>query len=118
MAINPQIQATVDILDERITNLQTIRRMLLSEYGVVENGASPQLSFIETAKPQKTPRKPAGAGSTRKVELIRFLLNEPASRGEIAERTGIPAGTVSYLLHDKNTFERLENGKYQVRSRP
>jgi len=114
MPINPNIQATVDLLDERISNLQKIKQMLLSEYGIAENGA--KLSTAVRA-PRKPPRKAPNAGrSPRRRQLIDFLCTDgPTRRGEIVQKTGMPMGSVSYLLNDKKTFRRLDSGKWDVR---
>ncbi len=36
------------------------------------------------------------------------------SRSDIVKRAGLPEGTVSYCLNDKNFFIQLENGYWDV----
>ena len=116
MTLNPRIQATVDLLDERIDNLQKIKTMLLAEYGVTENGGQPSETIRSMATPlPKIPRKPPGRGSERKKELMSYLLKAgPTRRSVLSQQAGMPAGTVSYLLHDKTTFRRLGDGRWDV----
>ena len=120
MALDPEIQVAVDKLDERISKLQNAKDILLSldSTGERSNGNAPS----PTTRPQAVRRRRAkapttgGARGTRKPELILFLeANGPTRRGELRERTGIPLGTISFLLNDKKTFRRLDSGKWDVR---
>lgn len=53
---------------------------------------------------------------TRKKAIIEFLTKSgPMKRADLVEATGIPAGTVSYELNDKETFCRLEDGRWSLR---
>jgi hypothetical protein len=57
---------------------------------------------------------PAARGE-RRMQLIQFLKDGPKHRGDIKKYSGIPVGSISYLLKDDSTFERLEDGRWRAK---
>src|SRR5713226_6034067 len=93
------VQNVIDKLEQRITSMQQTIEMLRKEFGIASHGNSPRKKK-----------------SKRKDQLIKFLTkNGPSSRKEIEENTHIPTGTIASLLNDKETFNRLESGKWEVK---
>jgi len=55
-----------------------------------------------------------GNGTGRREEIAAFILaNGPSRRADIISGTGIPPGTVAYVLNDPKSF-RLNGGKWEV----
>jgi len=51
----------------------------------------------------------------RKEELKQFLVsNGPSKRAKIIAESGIPRGTIAYLLNSNSEFVRRDDGKWQV----
>jgi hypothetical protein len=115
--MDSEIKATVDRLDQRIAKLTKIRELLLEEFGEAAQPQQPLL-VLDTTKPVTSTGNNGTAlmVKTRKQTIAEFLRSQgPARRKDIADRTGVPSGTVSYELNDKETFERLDDGRYTVR---
>lgn len=108
--MNSDIRQAINIITQRIANLQQIKQMLLEEFGV--SGAS--AVAIAVAPTRRNDGKGNGHGDlTRKDQLAKFLIEHgPSSRGTINEKSGIPKGTVANLLN-KEGFVR-QQGKWTV----
>jgi Winged helix-turn-helix DNA-binding len=92
---NLLVEQTIALIDTRISVLQTIKRDLIREF------ADSSVAHRYLSK-------------GRRAALIQFLqLNGGTTRREIVEKTGIPVGTVSFLLNDKRIFTR-SNGKWNL----
>jgi hypothetical protein len=108
--MNSDIRQAINIITQRITNLQQIKQMLLEEFDVT-GGTSAAI----TVSPA---RHTNGNGNengdlNRKGQLVKFLtLNGPASRGTINEKSGIPKGTIANLLNKEGFVRR--HGKWDV----
>ena len=136
MPANPEVKKVIQMIEERIASLSTMRTMLIREFGVEEEtvpnfvrtkfpvrsespvshapiiSESPSVSSSPSASPSPGP-------TTRKEALVQFLLeNGPHSRKELAEKTSIPVGTIAFLLNDKETFEHVQGNKWKVREVP
>lgn len=110
MPISPDIRRAIEIVDQRIQSLQKIKEMLLKEFGGEEISSEGQQILWPS------PSVSIGVKKTRKEALINFLKTSgPANRQEIEAKTGMPKGTVAFLLNDKETFQRLQDGKWTVR---
>lgn len=104
MPISPDIRRAIEIVDQRIQSLQKIKEMLLKEFGSEEIPSEGQQTLPGLVK------------KSRKETLIDFLKTYgPTSRKEIEAKTGMPKGTVAFLLNDKDTFQHLQDGKWTVR---
>ena len=52
----------------------------------------------------------------RRAEVVAYLEEHgPTKRARLIEATGIPEGTISYLLNDKRQFRRLEDGTWDIK---
>ena len=106
--MNPDIKKAVDILDQRIANLQNIKAMLVAEFDG-QPGAS---AVVLTARPAQPSTGNGNGNQTRKDQLVKFLTEHgPLTRRTINEKSGIPKGTIANLLRDG--FVRRD-GKWQV----
>jgi len=117
--MNNDIRKAVEVINQRIENLERIKSLLLEEFG-----SSSVLGAVKTAADKPMKRLGAGAshnghdndsGSeiSRKEQLIKFLTEHgPSTRGTINEKSGIPKGTVAYLLTKPGFVRRL--GKWSV----
>lgn len=108
-AVNADIKKVVDILDQRIANLQNIKLQLLEEFG----GESAS-TVVVAARPVQQ-----GNGSRTRIQQLRdFLLQHgPAKRAEIIAGAGMPKGTIASLLN-REDFVRRSDGKWQVDVEP
>jgi hypothetical protein len=126
MAIDPEIQAAINAIDRKIAKLQQVKNLLLSEFpSAPESVASVSVGVPDVIKtehgtitfqgqaPTITTQPQA---STRKLQVAEFLLEQGAKRRrEIVENTGIPEGTVSYVLNDSDTFAHdSHTGKWRL----
>ena len=105
-----EMQTIIMHLDKRIKRLQEARALLVADLGETKpNGLS------TTAAGQRV----QGRGkrtSVRKTELETFLREHGAStRKEVAEGSGVPDGTLGYLM-DKypETFTKRNDGKWDL----
>ena len=88
---NIEIKKIISAIDQKIKSLENTKRVLIEEFGGIgDNTQTP------TSVAQKETRK----------EVVRKLLEEkgPLPRKEILEITGIPIGTLAYVLNDKKMF--------------
>src|SRR5262245_45918115 len=122
MAIDPEIQAAIQAIDRKIAKLQSAKDLLISEFAnapTETDGGPPRPSSMSGGPPEPSfrnvfirPEPP----STRKDQITNFLKeNGPSTRREIVSKTGIPEGTVSYVLNDSDTFRHLDKlGKWEL----
>jgi hypothetical protein len=112
MAISSDIQRAIEIIDQRIQSLQRIKEMLVKEFGGEGAALSGQVSLFEPSI-STTPFK-----KTRKQFLVDFFREHGAqTRQAIREKTALPLGTVAFLLNDKDTFQRLPDGKWTIKQK-
>ena len=75
--------------------------------GSVSSGESVASTTTAAGKRAKSPRR---------AEVIAYLEEHgPTKRARLIEATGIPEGTISYLLNDKSRFRRLEDGTWDMK---
>ena len=86
------------LIDREIKKLATARDALL------------QLSNIR--RPVRTNLR----DSTRSQQITEALKGRPMSRRELQVQTGIPEGTMSWVLAKKELFELGSDGKWRLRS--
>ena len=104
--MDSDIKRTIERIDERIAKLCRIKEMLLDEFASVENNANPV---------KRGRSKEVSVKATRKQQVVKFILsNGPTARKELISGSRLPLGTVSYLLNDKKTFRRLDDGRWDV----
>lgn len=101
--MHPDIEKAINLIDEKITELQKAKQTLLEAFGDGINRIQPPVPrFFRRESPPLT----------RRDMLINLLKNEGAlSRAEILEKTHFPLGTVATILNDKETFSN-KDGKW------
>jgi len=108
MAMSPDIQRVIEIIDQRIQSLQRVKEMLLKEFAVEQPLPGEQRVHIPDVQPE--------GKKTRKQFLVDFLREQgPQTRKEIREKANLPLGTIAFLLNDKDTFQRLQDGKWAAK---
>lgn len=117
MSINPDIKKAIEIIDQRIESLKNIRDNLAMEFGMNEVVKSTSAPSPQASKQLSFASGASGLGGikTSKDKIAAFLHGRnPASRKEIVIGTGLPDGTVSYALNDRERFRRTDNGWVNV----
>lgn len=97
-----EIKKIIVRIDQKIKSLENAKEVLIKEFGLEEEKQTILL-------PPKS--------DTRK-DTIEKLLREhgPLPRKQILEMTGIPIGTLAYVLNDKKSFYN-KDGKWGVFSK-
>ena len=102
--MDAETKAMVERIDAKIRRLRQMREDLLEEFG----GAD---STIPTNHRRPRKRKP-----TRKDEVIAFLKTHGATKAkDISKETKIPQGSIGWILNDKETFTRNDEGKWSLK---
>jgi hypothetical protein len=124
---DPEIQATIARIDQRIAKLEKIRELLIEEFGQAEGaeavapveqrrfstGGVLTIRKADSSPTLQLPLQAEGSKESRRETIIAFLKAVgSAPRRDIIEATGIPAGTVSYELNDKTVFTRDSAGNW------
>jgi len=107
--MHPDIEKAINLIDHQITELQRAKRTLIEAFGerTVQVDSKLPLSSLLLQRTKKTKR-------TRRQAVVKLLQEEgPFTRSEILQKTGIPLGTVSFILNDKTTF-RNKDGKWHL----
>lgn len=117
MAIPPEVKKTIEIINAKIESLVDLRDSLMREFGITEARADRQ-SDDSQQLPIPLPMRPVlhnNLRRTRKQQIIEYIgARGPQSRRDIAKGLGIPEGTVSFVLNDKDTFFSAGRGKWDV----
>jgi hypothetical protein len=101
--MHPDIARAISVIDSQIRELEKAKRILIDTFGESNSGVS------TIHAPQHLLRK-----KTRKDEVVKLIREAGAlSRGEIVHKTGIPVGTVSFILNNKSLFIN-RNGKWDL----
>jgi hypothetical protein len=104
--MHPDIEKTISMIDRQISDLQRAKKTLIEVFGEKETQNADKIT-------QSLPF-PKSTKITRKEAVIKFLQEQgPLSRGEIVKKSGIPVGTVSFILNDKTRFTN-KDGKWHV----
>jgi hypothetical protein len=115
MAVNQDILKAIQTLDQRIANLQEIKRRLADEFGIVLSQESAPTELRQMMLPADQGEMGLVEKKSRKRSLEEFLRTHgPKTRQEIIEGTGFPEGTVSYCLNDKSIFVQLADGRWTL----
>ena len=105
MAIPSEVRKTIHAIDRKIRDLEDTKQRLLETFGgslpaAKSNGSRPQ-TVPSTAETNST------IPMSSKERLDKYLReNGPVTRKEIVEKSGVPDGSISYLL---------KNGKFRQR---
>lgn len=107
--MEPNIKEAIGLIErqinahlERVEKLKQAKKTLIEESN--SNGAERPVSQSSSFNYENT--------GTRKDQVVSLLKVEGRlSRNEILEKTGLPIGTISYVLNDKNLFSH-SHGKW------
>jgi len=123
MPLPPEVQKTLNAIDRKIRALEDTKARLIEAFGdSFPVQTSPQSNGNSRLTP---PPKPIDTGVTLPSEspimlssadrLLQFIRNHgPATRKEIAERSGVPDGSISYLLRNNPRYRQREDQKWEV----
>lgn len=109
--MNPEIEKTLSLIDEKINELVAAKKALISAFGTfrverTDRPTSQPVLLMETVG--------RVVESTRKKEVIKLLQEKgPLTRSEIKNNVTFPEGTLSYVLLDKKLFEN-KDGKWHL----
>jgi sulfite reductase alpha subunit-like flavoprotein len=94
---NQEIEKIIEMIDKKIRSLNQAKQILIAEFGLGKAETIPGISMLKTHVVVKNP--------TRK-DIVSNLIKEqgPLSRKEILEKTGLPKGTIAFVLNDKKRF--------------
>jgi hypothetical protein len=100
-----EIEQAVALIDQKIESLKKLRDQLVQEFG-----QSAPLKAVAASVPGLN----GGGRVNRKDQVADYIrLHGPSSRPDIIAGTGIPVGTVAYVLNDKERFQ-ARRGKWNV----
>jgi hypothetical protein len=113
--VNQDIRKAVEVINHRIENLERIKGALLEEFGAGSVlGEMPESSVRPRLLSSGAGDDGNGNGATRRTELAQFFRTHgPATRGEIIAKSGIPKGTIAFLLNKWPEFVRRRK-KWQL----
>jgi len=116
MALDPEIQAAVNLIERRIAKLQQAKDLLIGEFSRNGTAQTDHAETVRAGQVRVQHQMPLLSPKTRKAQIRDFILAAGASRrSEIVEKTGIPEGTVSYVLNDDKVFRHIDStGKWDV----
>jgi hypothetical protein len=106
MELSPEITKALEVIDAKIAQLNQAKAVLLEAF-------SGSRTDEVRPKPQKTSSK---GRPDRFGQLMKFLTTHgPAKRKDILAHSGIPEGTVAYLLNTFQNFIQLPDGRWAIR---
>lgn len=114
MAIPSEVRKTIQAIDQKIKELEETKKRLLEAFGASlviskTNGNRPH-----TAVPQTGGASSLVSGMSSGDRLAMFLQEHgSATRNEIAEQSGVPSGSISYLLKS-GRFHQRPDEKWEV----
>jgi hypothetical protein len=105
-----QIEEEIDRLTvQRIEDLRRKRDLLLKSC----NGDSPAPQRQTKQRSTQKSGKPVTPAAQKLIDFLQT--NGPTPRGEIVNKSGIPGGTIAYLLNSfKKKFKQDSDGKWDV----
>lgn len=116
MALPSEVRKTIQALNKKIQALEETKRRLLETFGEPLSAHVPEKTNgnrpANPTAPVPVGQPPIMLSSSEK--LVMFLRNHgPATRKEIIERSGVPDGSISYLLKN-GKFRQREDEKWEV----
>ena len=122
MPLPPEVQKTINAIDRKIRALEDTKRRL---YETFDDPMPPRVSpningnnrLTPPPKPSDTSITPSSQVATVLPSADRLFLflrnNGPATRKEILDKSGVPDGSLSYLLKN-GKFRQREDQKWEV----
>jgi hypothetical protein len=113
------LQKMLARIDKKLESLQRARATLLEEF----DEKPPRVIAIPPTDPMEELRaslRASGSGEVepkpkRKESLIDFLVfSGPRTRKDICAQTGIPEGTVAFVMRDREVFRQNSDGRWDV----
>jgi hypothetical protein len=122
--MSSEIDKAIELIEERIAALQKVRETLVEMFDAPDSLRRRLLKVNDEPKLTVPSTIPAvsllGSGNgnakvTRKDQVAKFIREHggSATRSEIIAGTGIPTGTVAYVLNDEARF-RARDGKWYI----
>jgi len=122
--MSSEIDKAIELIEEKIAALQSVRDTLIQLFDAPDSLRKRVLATRGTPTPLDTPALSAvpsanllGSGNgneklTRKDQVAKFIRERggSATRSEIIRGTGIPQGTVAYVLNDEKRFVSSNDG--------
>lgn len=97
--MDQDITKIIELIDKKIKALTVTRQTLIDEFGNGRLESFPQLPLMQH-RHRETNKK-----QSRKDTVEKLIREQgPMSRKEIVEKSGVPKGTVAYVLNDRNRF--------------
>lgn len=110
--MNTELEKIIFQIDKKIKALEQAKKVLHDEFGE-HRSVIMQASFAESdgiEKGTSTKKK------SRKQAIVDLIIQEgPLTRAEIVSKTGLPLGTIAFVLNDKRTFYN-EGGKWNLKA--
>jgi len=115
MAMNPKIDAMVDLIDRRIATLTRLREDLLNEFSNYDFNSDEAQTRLDSGKFGPSSKSKDG----RRGELRDYLAQHGASqRKDIIKATRVPEGTFAFLVtKHKDEFQKVGRGRWKLRLR-
>lgn len=106
-----ELQNKLSNIQGRLSRLENLKGQLQEEFGDPAPEVQPICISVADALPASlTGRKP-----TRKEQVVQYFLKHGAQkRSLVVSATGIPAGTVAYIMRDRDTFRELRGKRWDV----
>ena len=117
-----RLDQDIERLEQEIGRLRKQRDVLADAQDVLallsnkasfpdSNSVSNSVSNSEAGTTPKREKRP----SRRDTVMAYIEEHGPSKRARLVEATGIPKGTISYLLNDKTRFKRVEDGTWDLK---
>lgn len=115
MALPSDIKKAVQALDKKIKDLEDTKRRLIEAFGGSMLVSGPEKTNGNRPHPTAIPATAGLTINASSAEKLAMFLrsNGPATRKEITERSGVPSGSISYLLKNGG-FRQREDEKWEV----
>lgn len=124
MAMNPKIDATIELIDQRIATLTRLREDLLYEFSNYDlssgDAGGRGLQPLRQARLEGGKFGPSSKSKDgRRGELRDYLAQHGASqRKDIIKGTRMPQGTFAFLVtKHKDEFQKVGRGRWKLKLR-
>lgn len=94
----------VDHFQEALVHLEEAKKHMLQ-----------RITSFKKKSISKLEETDAAAGKNRLIQAAAYLIHHgPATQKELHDETGIPMGSMAYVLGHPQVFRRLEDGRWDV----
>ena len=113
-----RLDQDIERLGQEIGRLRKQRDVLADAQDVLallfNNASFPDSNSVSNSEAGTTPKREKRP-SRRDTVMAYIEEHGPSKRARLVEATGIPKGTISYLLNDKTRFKRFEDGTWDLK---